>query len=116
MDQDIEQYLVITFFFMITICFFLAWFYWQRARHRELMAMIEKGMDPASHIATIGRMVRKIAYIIVGVGAGAAAIEIFKAIGYQKINGDSGTLASFAICIGIAMLLSTRSEGSSKGD
>jgi hypothetical protein len=106
---DIEKYLAIAFFFTITLCFFLAWFFWQRARHRELMLMIEKGLDPAGHMTRTGQMLRKAAFILLGAGVGAALITVLSALGFRQINSDSGTLASFAICISLALLFSARS-------
>jgi hypothetical protein len=108
--HEIKQYLAIAFFFMVTLCFFLAWYFWQRSRHRELMLMIEKGMDPVEHMKRTGQMLRKGAIILLGVGTGSALIMILDSVGFKKINGDAGTLAAFAVCIGIALIISTRSS------
>ena len=110
MKSDIAQYLAVAFFFTITICFFLAWFFWQRARHRELMAMVEKGMNPTEHMAKSGKMLRTVAIVLLGVGAAAAIQAIIRALGFQAINGDAGTLAVFGLSIGAALYYATRPD------
>ena len=108
MKPDIAQYLAVAFFFTITICFFLAWFFWQRARHRELMAMIEQGMNPTEHMAKSGKMLRAVGIILMGIGTAAAIQTIIKSFGFYEINSDSGTLAIFGLGIGVALYYATR--------
>ncbi len=110
MDSETSQLLAVAFFFTITICFFLAWFFWQRARHRELMAMIEQGMNPTEHMAKSGKMLRTVAIVLLGVGAGAAIHSTILSLGFYGINSDGGTLAVFGLSIGVALYFATRSD------
>ncbi|MEJ5996494.1 DUF6249 domain-containing protein [Pedobacter sp. Du54] len=114
--NDIEQYIGMAFVFMVTLCFFLAWFFWQRARHRELMLMIEKGLNPSEHTQSIGQVLRKVAILLLGFAAGSIVIEIMEALELRSLISDSGYFAVFAIFIGIALLIITRSPGPSKND
>jgi hypothetical protein len=108
--MDTAQYLGIALIFLITICFFLTWFFWQRARHRELMLMIEKGMDPSSHMNTTAKTLRRVALIIIGIGAGGTLYTIIYGLGFRGINSEGGLLATFGLCIGGALLYATRSD------
>lgn len=109
-SYEIQNILTMVFFLMVTLCLFLAWFFWQRARHRELMLMIEKGMNPAEHVQRTKLMLKRLAFILLGIGIGSAIIAIFSSLGFQKINTDTGTLATFALCIGVALLIPIRSS------
>lgn len=110
MQYEHQQYLVAIFFFMIIICFVLAWFFWQNARHREMMLMIEKGMDPADHRNKSVKMLRTIGIILIGIGAGAAIHNTILSLGFKGINTDGGTLGVFGLSIGIALYFATRPE------
>ena len=107
MNNDTARFLAFGFLCLITICFVLAWFFWQRARHRELMLMIEKGMDPAEHTNKTGKTLRTVAIILIGAGAGAAINSMISSLG---INSDGGTLAVFGLSIGAALYYATRPD------
>ena len=108
--MDIEKYLAIAFGFLITIFFFLAWFFWRRAKHREIMLMIEKGMHPSSLPNKTTKIVRGLALIVIGIGAGGAVYTIIYNLGFTAINSQGGVFACFGVCIGTALLYATRSD------
>jgi hypothetical protein len=99
---------------MVTLCFFLAWFFWKRARHRELMLMIEKGIDPGEHMQSTNKMVRKIAIMLFAFAAGAAIIEIIESLELRSLISDGGFFAVYAVCFGVALLMITRSSDSNE--
>jgi len=107
MDTGTAQFLAFGFLCMLTICFVLAWFFWQRARHRELMLMIEKGIDPAEHTNKTGKALRTVAIILIGAGIGTAINTIMSNLG---IHSDGSTLAVFGLSIGAALYYATRPD------
>jgi hypothetical protein len=110
MTTKTSEYFIIALTFAIMIFFFLAWLFSHRARHRETMMMIEKGMNPHEHRGTNrwGLTLHKIGVVLVGIGAGSALFWIFEGLGIQSINSQPGTLAVFGICTGAALLIDDR--------
>ena len=110
MDNRTAQLLAFGFLCLITICFVLAWFFWQRARHRELMLMIEKGIDPAEHTSKTGKTLRTVAIILIGAAIGTAINTIMSNLGLYGMHSDSGTLAVFGLSIGAALYYAARPD------
>lgn len=96
--------------FTCCICIFLAWFFTHKARHRERLLMIEKGMNPdenADKVFSIRKAVFKLGVVVVGLGVGLGIIGILVQL---NALGRSGAIpiSILAICGGGALALSNR--------
>ncbi|GAB3931029.1 DUF6249 domain-containing protein [Mucilaginibacter myungsuensis] len=116
-DNNIGKFFVIGLTFAIILFFFLAWFFSHRARHRETMLMIEKGMNP-NDLKSSNRWpfaLRKIAVVILGFAVGSVLFWILDEMEVRSVNSDPGTLTVFAFGVGGALFLDQR-YGSKKED
>src|SRR5690606_4266036 len=88
------------------VCLFMAWFFSHKARHRERMLMIEKGIDDkmTEHPNKGKSVILKIGIIIIGLSIGLVIISILDSI--QVLSGDIIPLAILGFCGGISLLIS----------
>lgn len=100
-------YLFIAFF----ICMLLAWLFSSIVRHRERMALIEKGINPdESSKGANGQGISlglKVGIVVLGLSVGLAIISIL--VYYNSLGRSNATpLAILGCCVGGALILANR--------
>jgi hypothetical protein len=97
----------------IITCIFLVWFFSHRARHKERLMMMEKGIDPQSNPYK-GKQFTfpwlKIGIIVIGLSVGLAIISLLISIKALEPGGNELPLAILGICGGISMVLANRMD------
>ncbi len=92
-------------------CVFLVWYFLHRARHKERLMMMEKGIDPQTH-AYAGKRFRfpwaKFGIIIMGLSVGLIIISILVSLKALDGGGNALPLAILGICGGASMVLANR--------
>lgn len=96
----------------ITFCvsIFLAWYFTHKAKHKERLLMIEKGLNPNEDLNRDGGIkttLLKVGIVLVGLGIGLAIIAIlveFHAFG----KSNAVPMSILALSCGIALIIATR--------
>ena len=99
------------FWLPVIICIFLVWFFSQRARHKEKLMMMEKGIDPKSNPYNNNGFRfpwQKIGITIIGLGVGLIIISILTSLKALEGGGNALPLAILGICGGASMVLANR--------
>lgn len=92
------------------ICVFLAWFFSHKARHKERMMMIEKGLniDELSKKEE-GKIIRfpwlKLGVVILGLSVGLLIIALLVALNVLDKGGNALPLSILGICGGISFII-----------
>lgn len=92
-------------------CVFLAWYFLHRARHKERLMMMEKGIDPKANAYNGKRFSfpwAKFGIIIVGLSVGLIIISILVSFKALDGGGNALPLAILGICGGASMILANR--------
>lgn len=92
----------------LLICVFLVWFFSHRAKHKEKLLMMEKGMDPNSLFP--GKRIfkfpwLKIGIVIIGLSVGLMIIALLASLKSLDQGGNALPLAILGICGGISMVI-----------
>jgi len=94
----------ITFF----ICVFLAWFFSHKAKHKERMVKIEKGLDVDKPLRE-GEISRfpwlKLGVVIIGLSVGLLIIAVFVSLGLLHKGGNALPLSILGICGGVSFVI-----------
>lgn len=100
-------FLFLSFFLFM----FLAWFYYSRARHKERLMLIEKGINPDSFSETQKQtgppLGLKVGIVIIGLSIGLTIISVlvhFNALG----SGNATPLAIIGLSLGVSLVISNR--------
>lgn len=89
---------------------FLAWYFSHKARHKERLLMIEKGMEPDAHSrgeSSMQKALLKLGIVVIGLSAGVAIIGIlvqFNALGRSNAIPTS----ILGLCGGAGLILANR--------
>lgn len=108
MANTVYYILLSLVFIPLLVCIFLVWFFSHRAKHRERLMMMEKGIDP---LATSNNSKRpsyswqKIGIIIIGLSIGLAIISLLAGLKVLDKWGNAFPLAILGVCGGIAMVI-----------
>lgn len=91
------------------ICVFLAWFFSHRARHKERMMMIEKGINIDELSKKEGKIIRfpwlKLGIVILGLSIGLLIIAMLVALHLLDKGGNALPLSILGICGGISFII-----------
>lgn len=95
----------------LVVCIFLVWFYSHRAKHKERLMMLEKGMDPNSFF-TEKKLFKfpwlKIGIVIIGLSVGLMIIALLASLKSLDQGGNALPLAILGLCGGISMVIANR--------
>ncbi|MCJ0742216.1 DUF6249 domain-containing protein [Pedobacter montanisoli] len=94
------------------ICLFLAWFFSHRAKHRERMLMIEKGLNPTEEgkkNKNVQSLSMKLGLVILGLGFGLAVIAFLANFGILG-RSDAMPIAILALSGGGALIFANYIE------
>lgn len=112
--MEAGQIIMIALWIVFPVCIFLAWFFRNRARHKERMLMIEKGMHPDVRTGDpqmVRKIIRKIGITGIGFGTGLAIISLLLLLDLKWIiNTTPVPIAILIICTAIALLIANRRE------
>jgi len=100
---------IFAFFILLAfiICIFLAWFFSHRAKHKERMMLIEKGLATEEKVKEGSHFSfpwLKVGIIIVGLGIGLTIISFMAMSGWLQ-NASVMPLAILVVCGGISMVV-----------
>ncbi len=103
--------LIIMFFMPVTIvliiCLFLTWFFLHKARHREKLLRLEKGLEPMPVPTSSGRNVLlTMGILVIGVSVGMALVTAINRMGY--FAGDGIFVGIVGGCSGIALIIASK--------
>lgn len=102
----------------LIVCIFLVWFFSHRAKHKERLMMIEKGMDPQSLLQQ-RNFFRfpwlKLGIVIIGLSIGLMIISILISLKALE-NSAVLPLAILGICGGGSMIIANRINKSNHND
>ncbi len=96
---------------LLVACIFLVWFFSHRAKHKERLMMMEKGLDISAskdNRRGPGFPWQKIGVIIIGLSIGLVIISILASLTILDEGGNALPLAILGICGGIAMVIANR--------
>ena len=99
------------FWLPVIICIFLVWYFSQRARHKEKLMMMEKGIDLNSNPYNSKGFRfpwQKIGITIMGLSVGLIIISILASLKALEGGGNALPLAILGICGGASMVLANR--------
>jgi len=90
----------------ITVFLFLTWYFWHKAKSRERMFLLEKGLDPKETVDKIqNTSLLKVGIIIIGLSLGLLIIYFIEKFG--NIHGPEG-LAIMGLSGGISMIIANK--------
>lgn len=108
---NIGYYIILALVFIpLVVCIFLVWFFSHRAKHRERLMMMEKGIDPLviSNNKRPRYLWQRIGIIIIGLSIGLAIISLFAGLKVLDKWGNAFPLAILGVCGGISMVIANR--------
>ncbi len=115
-----DEFFVLSSVFIILIlgamiiCIALVRYFTNRAKHKERMLMIEKGITPPS-ITPSQFPWQKIGIVIIGISIGLVIISILAAMGALRDNSTTAVpLAILGICGGLSMVLANRLDSNQR--
>ena len=92
------------------ICIFLAWYFTHKAKHKERLMMIEKGLNPNEGLNKengVQSAMFKLGIVIVGLSIGLVIIAIL--VGFNSLGRSNATpMGILGICGGIALVIANR--------
>lgn len=107
------------------ICIFLAWYFSHRAKHKERMMMIEKGLIPGQPEknetgSDANELLRKrkafsfpwlkIGVVVIGLSVGLLLIAVLVALNLLNKGGNALPLSILGICGGASMVIAGNSN------
>ncbi|MES2005412.1 MAG: DUF6249 domain-containing protein [Bacteroidota bacterium] len=97
-------------FMALIVCILLVWYFSNRAKHKERMVMIEKGITPPSDTTNrSGFAWQKIGIVVIGLSIGLMLISFLAVMGLLRDNSTSALpLAILGICGGVSMIVANR--------
>ncbi|HEY5325457.1 MAG TPA: DUF6249 domain-containing protein [Mucilaginibacter sp.] len=102
-----ENQLIVTLLLVsFILCLFLAWYFSHKARHKERLLMIEKGVDDKILLFSNNKgksHFLKIGIVLIGLSIGLVIITILSS--NNMLRGDTLPLAILGICGGISMVI-----------
>ena len=110
--MDLRYILWVSLFWLpFIICIFLVWYFVHRAKHKEKILMLEKGIDPQSSTYQRKGFLFpwfKIGIVIMGLSVGLIIISILISLKSLEGGGNTLPLAILGICGGGSMVLANR--------
>lgn len=93
----------------IFTCIFLVWYFTHKARHKERMLMLEKGIEPGHLRKREFRFpFQKIGIILTGLAAGLLIIALLVGTDNMGSNNNALPFGILGACGGIAMMIASR--------
>ncbi len=94
----------------VITCIFLVWYFSHRAKHKERLMMMEKGIDPQLNPFKSKGFIfpwLKVGIIIIGLSIGLVIISIL--VSTQSLNNNNALpMAILGLCGGISMVIANR--------
>lgn len=90
------------------ICIFLVWFFSHRAKHKERLMMIEKGLNVGEHLQkqeSFRFPWLKLGIVVIGLSIGLLIIAILVGFKLLERGGNTLPLSILGVCGGISMVI-----------
>ena len=103
-----SKIILVLFVFLAALLFgFLAWYFSHKAKHKERLLLIEKGITPEEFLKEPNKSTfpwLKWGIVLLGMSVGLGIISIIAETGVVSMNG-SAPLAILGLCTGISMIV-----------
>ena len=87
----------------ITTCLFLTWYFWYKAKSKERLFLLEKGLDPKDTIDKIQNLsLLKFGIVVIGLSVGLLIIHFVDK--FSSVHGPVG-LAIMGLSGGISLII-----------
>lgn len=90
------------------ICVFLVWFFSHKAKHKERLMMIEKGLNVDQHLqkeSNFRFLWLKLGIIVIGLSIGLLIIGLLARFDLLHKGGNALPLSILGVCGGISMVI-----------
>lgn len=101
------------------VCAFLVWYYSHRAKHKEKLLILEKGIDQKSLLQEKKSLKfpwLKIGIVLIGLSVGLMIIAVLVSMKALESGGNAFPLGILGICGGVSMVIANRFDNRNPKD